>query len=182
MSDPRPRPQYGEYATPEQQAAARGQAAPPPTVVPEPNVPPPPYGAALDRHGPPTTERLAPRGDAPLSVALLALGLLNVLLQVFAPPDYASTIDSMYKSYGVSGTYQVTDLTATLAQVVTISYIVIYLVVLFVTVQLLRARRRAFWVPLVGGVLAAIVAGVCAGVLLYADPAFMAYLTSVSGG
>jgi hypothetical protein len=33
MTDPRPRPQYGEYATPEEQAKAMGSAAPAPTDV-----------------------------------------------------------------------------------------------------------------------------------------------------
>jgi hypothetical protein len=54
MTDDRPAPQYGEYATPQQQAAAMGREyvppPPPPTIAPNPTVAPP-QGAQAPQYG-----------------------------------------------------------------------------------------------------------------------------------
>nr|WP_262927701.1 DUF6264 family protein [Microbacterium sp. NIBRBAC000506063] len=75
MSDTRPRPQFGEYATPEQQRAAMG--LPPETVAPAPALAPEPVapsdGAAS---APPKPRR---RWDRFLTFALLAYGLITVI-------------------------------------------------------------------------------------------------------
>jgi hypothetical protein len=67
MTDPRPRPQYGEYATPEEQAKAMGIVAPSPTDAGSaPSDSPTPIVPAVDgAQKPPAYGESAPAGSAP---------------------------------------------------------------------------------------------------------------------
>jgi hypothetical protein len=67
MTDPRPRPQYGEYATPEEQAKAMGSGAPAPTDVGDavPDAAAPVIPVADVAHKLPAYGENAPAGSAP---------------------------------------------------------------------------------------------------------------------
>jgi hypothetical protein len=67
MTDPRPRPQYGEYATPEEQAKAMGSAAPAPSDVADaaPDAAAPVIPVADVAHKLPAYGENAPAGSAP---------------------------------------------------------------------------------------------------------------------
>ncbi|MCU1526126.1 MAG: hypothetical protein JWO18_3020 [Microbacteriaceae bacterium] len=168
MTDPRPRPQYGEYATPQEQAKAVGASAPhfghaiPPAS-------PPTYSA------PPAAKTTPRRWDLVLSTALLAYGLINVFSGFFQFSDLGRLIDGVYATQGV-GQFTPTSLSATLGIVINASNVVLWIATAFVTVRLLRRQKLAFYVPLIGGAVASIVAASCLMVLLFSDPAFSAYL------
>src|SRR5690606_17654611 len=86
--DPRPAPQYGEYATPEEQRARIRQpdpaAAPPPAAAVQPYAPHPP-------HARPTTDAARPTraADRIITFALLAYGLITVVTAVPQMLDFA---------------------------------------------------------------------------------------------
>jgi len=164
MTDERPRPQYGEYATPEQQRAAGGTP-----VAPQQPRPPAPQAPAAQPW----------RWDRILSILLLAYGLYSVITGVYQFRDLSGLLDQIYQLEGV-GTFTPTALSAALGIVIVVSQIVIYIATLLITMTLLRRRRLSFWVPLVGGALAGLVVTVCLLVLMGSDPAFIAYVGGMS--
>ncbi|CAN5251461.1 hypothetical protein BH09ACT3_BH09ACT3_12910 [soil metagenome] len=169
MTEERPRPQYGEYATPEQQRAAGG-APVPHGRAPEPTTPAP---------GPPSAVVQPRPWDRILSIALLAFGLYNVITGVVQFRDLGAMLNQVYELQGV-GSYTETALTAALGTVIVVSQVVIFLVTLTITMSLLRRAKLAFWVPLVGGALAGVIVMVSLLVLMGSDPAFIAYVNEMS--
>lgn len=170
MTDQRPRPQYGEYATPEQQAAAMGQ----PASQPAPQLPvtsaPPPY-----RQRPIAVVAPSRRWNVLASFLLLAWGLYSVISGLFQYSDLGGFIDQVYRMQGI-GRFTSTQLATTLGIVINVSNVVLYLLTVFLTIRLLRRGRPAFYVPLIGGIVAGIVGAVCLAVLMLGDPAFIAYV------
>jgi len=173
MTEERPRPQYGEYATPEQQRAAGGTP-----VVQTPT--PTPTAPVATTPAPALSPVAQPRRwDRILSIALLAFGLYNVITGVVQFRDLGAMLNQVYELQGV-GTYSETALTGALSTVIVVSQVVIYLVTLFVTMSLLRRGKLAFWVPLVGGALAGLIVTVSLLVLMGSDPSFIAYVNEMN--
>jgi len=140
MSDSRPAPRYGEYATPEEVAARRGI----PMDAPAPVEP----VAAAPR--PPVTG--ARRYDRPVTIALLLFGAIN-LVQYAAP---LLDFDTFLERATVGTPTEPIDFAeaARVGGYVLFGVsLVLLLVAGFVAVQLLRRGRIAFWVPLAAGVL-----------------------------
>lgn len=163
MSDPRPAPQYGEYATPEEVAALRGPAPAAPAATPDP-VPAPaaPPGSTWRRM------------DRPLTVAFIAFGVINLLQYAGAMLDFEYFLEVTTK-----GTFaEAIDFTEA-ARVGGVVLFLICLVLLLastaVAVLLLRRGRIAFWVPLVAGVLTAIAWVVVLGAILLQTPGALEY-------
>jgi hypothetical protein len=142
MPDTRPAPQYGEYATPEEVAALRGLPIEVPVVV----APSPAPGTAAPRSAVSGVRRY----DRPVTIALLLFGLINFVQYAGAMLDFDTFLELAtagtptasidfgepariggYLLFGVS--------------------LLLFLVAGFVSVQLLRRKRAAFWVPLVAG-------------------------------
>ena len=187
--DQRPKPQYGEYATPQEQAKAMGLTTPPSSHYPPPlnasptnapsqsvplaNVTPTPYGVPTARK----TSAAPRRWDLVLSVGLLAYGLLNIIAGFVQFSDLGQLINEIYAAQGI-GKFTPTSLSSSLGIVVNLANVVLWISALLITVRLLRRGKLAFYVPLIGGALASIVAAVCMVVLLLSDPAFAAYVSS----
>ena len=168
MTDPRPRPQYGEYASRDDQAKAAGHPAPsfaPPTVPPAAG----PTPAPSARAGTPR------RWDIVLSVALLAYGAVNVVAGFFQFADLGAVLEQVYTRMGI-GKYTPTPLAGTLGVVINVTSSVLFVLTALLTTRLLRRGRLAFYLPIIGGVLAWIVSFVCVAVLMFGDPAFTAYV------
>lgn len=171
----RPKPAYGEYATPEQQAAAMGKVyAPPPTTPPV--VAPPPTGQPVLVR--PQTDT---RWNVLISTVLLAWGLFNVISGFVRPLDFSALIQAGYTQQGI-GKFTATPLESKLDVVLNITNVVIFIVVLLLTYRRLRSGRPAAFIPLLGGVLAVLAIVVCFVILVQHDPAFIAYATTRSGG
>lgn len=166
MPDPRPAPQYGEYATPEEVAALRGAAPDPPATTTAPAVRTPPRtDAARSSSG--------RRWDRPITVALIAFGVINLVqyagplldfeyfLEVATHDTFAGSID-----FGASAR---------------IGGLVLFLLCLglllgsgALAVLRLRRGRIAFWVPLVAGALSALAWVVVLFVILLQTPGALA--------
>lgn len=184
----KPRPQYGEYASPQEQATAMGKSLPPisPVLMPHSGSPEEVASTRPDR-----THDLAPylpsvvkrsslkprRWDLYLTAALLAFAAWNVASQVFLAGDLSSVLSQFYTTQAI-GTYTPTALAGTLGIVLNVSTIVLFVVTVYITSRLLRHGRIAFYVPLVGGVIAGIIALVFIVILVAGDPAFISYVTA----
>ena len=180
MSDnDRPRPEYGEYATPQEQAKAiaKSQPLPPRAERPAPiaeyaaPVPPPNIGSP----GTPV-----PRGGSANRLATIFLLALGLVYLVGGSPSYLAlpaTLDTVYKQWGI-GSYAATSFASTIGIVVVVSQAVIWLIIAVIAIRRLRRGRSSWWVPLIGAVVTFVVTVILMAVVIMSDPAFTAYLTS----
>lgn len=181
----RPRPQYGEYATPQEQAKIIADSLPPvsPLLVPQAiaGVPNPPDASARVGTSPPASPGRRPRRwDLILSAALLGYATINVIAQLALRDTLATIATQFYLTQGI-GDYTPTALTTSLGDALNVITLALFVVTVLGTVWMLRRGRIAFWVPIAGGVLATIVALVFVVILLQSDPAFAAYLAKLRG-
>lgn len=146
MSDPRPAPQYGEYATPEEVAALRGTAVEPSAPAPSPRTAPPsdaPRGSTLRRM------------DRPITIALIAFGVLNLIQYAGPLLDFEYFLEVATK-----GTFAEAIDFGDAARIggVALFVLCLALVLASTAIAILRLRRGriAFWVPLVAGALSAV--------------------------
>lgn len=177
--DERPRPQYGEYATPEEQRAQ--------IQVPlDRNVEEPvPIAAGRDSHPNqhsheqiPATEHPRTPGrnaDRVATIALIGIGLINVVTTVPGLFDLSAVMNEAFKFAGLSG-YSGTSLTGQIGIALVVVYAVGWLASTWFSVMSLRAHRVSFWIPLVAGVVVTIIATACFLVLATGDSSFMEYI------
>ncbi len=192
MTDDRPRygerlpaPQYGEFATPqdEERAAAAAAARTPRALAgsPAPASPLPPASSLPPASPTPLwpARRKPRRWDLVVTSVLLGYAAVNVLAQLFSGSTLATVMTEFYRAQGI-GTYTPTALAQNLGTVLNVVTIVLLIVTVFATWWMMRRGRIAFWVPLVGGAVATIVALVFVAVLLQGDPAFISYMDGLS--
>ncbi|MEO7123741.1 MAG: DUF6264 family protein [Lacisediminihabitans sp.] len=193
MTDPRPRPQYGEYATPEEQARALGRPAPEahashdavraqhssPAALPhhEAVAVRPQDGAAPEGVGQVHARRRS--RDAVITVTLLAIGLVWVLLSIPSASDFVDTLDHTYALQGYTGHYGPVALASTIGLAINISSISLWGITCAVSIVVLRRHRRAFYIPIIGAVLAGIVVLSLTLVAMLNDPGLIAYVNSL---
>ncbi|GAA1056667.1 hypothetical protein GCM10017608_21360 [Agromyces luteolus] len=181
--DERPRPQYGEYA-PEgwswqppgddrTDAAASAPATPPPPPAATP-VGAPGSGAADGAARPPRTI------DRFFTILLLALGAIGAWNTSVSLQQLPGAIQGVYTDQGV-GTYSPQPWLPTLALIGTVFMLALYAAVLGWSIMRLRARRLAFWVPLVGGAVAFLATMVLTSIVFFTDPTFQSYLERMTG-
>ena len=197
----RPRPQYGEYATPQEQAKIIADSLPPVSalLVPAPAVPTPagsPASASPKARGSahrvpdaatrasanvavrPAAPRRPRRWDLILTALLLGYASVNVIGQLMARDMLSTIVTQFFVAQGI-GAYTPTALTTTLGNSLNVVTLTLFAVTVLVTTWMLRRGRVAFWVPIAGGVAATIVALVFVVILLQSDPAFTAYIAGV---
>ena len=166
MPDPRPAPQYGEYATPEEVAALRGTA-------PEPSAPPAAPTVRTPPRVDPPRDSAGRRWDRPITVALIAFGVLN-LFQYAAPLlDFEyfleiATRDTFAESIDFGDAARIGGL------VLFVLCLGLLLGSTAIAVLRLRRGRIAFWVPLVAGALSALAWVVVLFVILLQTPGALA--------
>ncbi|HWR85097.1 MAG TPA: DUF6264 family protein [Rhodoglobus sp.] len=154
MTDPRPRPQYGEYAD-----------------VP----PPPPQPVPAAEAAPAPTARPRRTWDVILTTALLLWGVADV---VTGFPQFARLGALVRQVAEVQGWPALTS-TETADQVgatLNVIRLVLLVVAIVVALLLIGRRRLAFWVPLAAGVLAMLVTVIGVVAVLLGDPGFTEFL------
>lgn len=181
--DDRPEPQYGVYATPEEQRA---------------RIQKPDATWSLDT-GESVTDAAVPAsgsnaGAAPAAVdpgrsraidriitfALLAYALVNVAVAALALLDFPQYAATVFEVMGIPGEFTNLDGGQTWGTAAAVALIIGYLITAWFSVRRTMAGKIAWWVPLVGAVVTHLVVGALAIVPLMSDPAFTAYLTSIS--
>ena len=168
----RPRPQYGEYATPEEQRARIQQPAPwQLEAVQAPEVEEPAAGGI-----PSPVEQAAPRRrpvDRIVTFALLAYGLVTVIQSFPAFLDYGAYAETLFSMLGIDA--EPTDVSAGRGWGIAAAVILAvgWLATAFFSVWSMRLGRLSWWIPLVGGVVFTGIAGTLMALPLVNDPAVM---------
>ncbi|MDM4763384.1 DUF6264 family protein [Galbitalea sp. SE-J8] len=192
----RERPEYGEYATPEEQAAAsgmtleefleRGRPRPRAAGAVE-DAPreatgvgarpvasaPPPYATA-------DAPRRSRRWDVLLTVVLIGMGTFSTINGIATYPDLPTTLASAYELYGYTGPVEPVGLARAVGIALAIIEPVVLLIAIAISVRRLRHGKVSFFVPLIAGVVVGIVAAALFATVVFSDPGFLGYLTSVS--
>jgi hypothetical protein len=197
MSEPRPRPQFGEYATPEEQRASiaepidaqRAEELGVAPVVPADHGPAQPTLREQTRHttdaAPVTTPapsagqatRRPVTGDRLATSILLGLGLVSFIVMMPGLLDLPGLIRPALVQMGVSG-YSSDGLASAMGVLALGLQIALWVGAIILSGRSLRAGRLTFWIPLVAGVAANIVVVICIAIAMGADPAFMEYVRS----
>lgn len=194
--DDRPRPQYGEYASPEEQRArirqpdatdallagqaldapATSASAPSATLAEQTRrTTSAPSTSALAR--PLTGWRLA---DRIITIGLLAYGLVNVIatsVQLFSFEQYANTILGLF---GVDQAFTNVAQGQLWGTVAGITMIVGWLLTATLTWRQLRRGRIAFWIPVAGALVVSIAVSIFITVPILNDPAFSELFNQVA--
>lgn len=194
----RPRPQYGEYATPDEQRAHIREPLPehlipPPAVGPDRSlegsaddrrldgghrVPGSTWGSAPAAHGSPMPVADARPALSPvhrfITLAMLAFGAVQVVSSAFSFFDYGRLMTQVFETWGVS--HEVADQPRSQAWGIALFAIMLvgYGITVWVSLRMIRANRVSWWVPLVGAVATWIILSIVLGVALAGDPAYQA--------
>jgi hypothetical protein len=171
MTDERPRPEYGEYATPQEQAEALGTTWSPPdpvTVITD------------EPGGPVEAAPPARQGDVFTTLALLALGLYNVLSLATAVIDLPGYLDTFVSQFHLTDGFHGSDAVRPLGWAAAVVLVVGFGLTAWTSVRRLRSGRLAFWVPLAGGAIVLTIVGVVLAIAMASDPALVEALQSGS--
>lgn len=171
-NDDRPRPQYGEYATPEEQRDAGGFV--PPTDLP-PTVAMPDAATAVDGRmaapRPPRPERRT--WDVFLTTALLAIGAYVTVASAGSFQQLAAVLRESYEQVGYEP-YTNDALANGLGAFLVVFQTVVWIAAAVASIASLRVGRITWWIPVVGGVVALVATIVVFSVAILGDPAFTA--------
>lgn len=170
--DDRPRPAYGEYATPEEQRARIQQ--------PEPVHMPPPTAPAVEAPVPVAAPRVSPF-DRIITVVLLAYGLYTVFSGIISLADFPAFADTWMKTTGIPGTFRPTAAAQAWAITGLVLFSAGWLAAALLSWRAIARGRRAWWIPVVAAIVSWIALVICLVVPLMADPAVAAWLRTQSG-
>lgn len=181
--DPRPRPAYGEYATPEEQRAAIREPAPETASVPSVSAAPIVEPARPARSGAARPARATTRAATPtraadriVTFALLAYGLFTVIGAVPQLWHFTELAQTALDLAGVDATFTNTAQGDIWGPVGAIVYILGWLVTAALSWVSVSRGRISWWIPLVGAIVTSLAVTVCLTIPLFGDPALIAGL------
>lgn len=183
-ADERPRPQYGEYAPegwtwtpPAGEPAPADEPAPPaapPAAQQRPApAPPPQYAAVPGVRQPGSVDRV-------VTIALLVLGAFGSVNTAVSLQMLPQQISLVYEQQGI-GAFTPAEWLPTLTMVGTVLQLALYAATLGWSILRLRARKTAFWVPILGGVLSIVLMMVLVSIVFLNDPTFVSYIEEMAG-
>jgi len=169
--DPRPRPQYGEYASPDEALAAARARDPwaPPSTPPVTSAPQQPAAAT----------RAPSRTDRSWTLVLLVLGGFFTAYAILTMTTLDVNFEQFYEVYGIEGSHQVTPVEPIAAGVVIVSHLALLVGSVILARRRLQAGRLAFWIPLAAGAIASVIFFVAFAAIVAADPNIMEYMNSI---
>ncbi|GAA1697049.1 hypothetical protein GCM10009808_13080 [Microbacterium sediminicola] len=179
VPEERPAPRYGVYATPEEQRARIQK----PDVTLSLDA-----GAAPDDAAVPSVVRAAPDAaaqersgsiDRIITFALLAYGLVNVVVAAFDLLDFATYADTVYAVIGIPDSFSDTGNAGMWGATAAVTLVVGFAVTAWFAVRAVLAHKRAWWIPLLGAVVTHIALGIVVMIPLMSDPAFTNYVASL---
>lgn len=175
MSDTRPTPEYGEYATPEEQAAAIGTV---PEAMQDITPQATPHAAV---ETPSSTLAPARRWDVIATVALVVFGAYVTFSSIPQYADLQATIEQVFAGYGYTGTYANPSLAHGVGIALNIVQPIGLLIAVVFSARRLRSGRISFWIPLSTGIIVGIVSLALMAVVFLSDPSFMAFFEKSMG-
>lgn len=187
-SDPRPRPQYGEYATPEEQRARIQQpdvtvaletgAAPAAAASPAPESTSTPTSTPTRDAAPDVIASRRRFFDRVLTIALLIYAVFSVATAIPALVDYNGYVQTLFEFMGVTEAPDPTFDGRAWGVAASLVLGVGLLLTAAVSWIMLQRGKITFWVPVVGGVVSNLISGALLMVPLLSDPALMGALLS----
>jgi len=183
--DERPRPQYGEYATPEEQRARishpdvthaidAGETIQPGAAAPVAHGLQAAPASALPQADVAGTRRPRPV-DRIIAIGLLGFGLVNVLFSVVSFFDLAEIIAQAMEIIGTEAEFTNTAAAELWGPIAAVVLAVGYGFTAVIALRSVRARRLSWWIPIVGAIITYIGVYACLLVPLVTDPAFLQY-------
>lgn len=119
--------------------------------------------------------RTAPPWDRSLTVALLVLGVINVTQTVAWARDLPEALQAGYDAQNI-GTFASTAAAAVAGPIVIAANVLAMVLAIGFAVPRIRAKRMAFWIPLVCAGIATGVTFALVMATVASDPAFVAYV------
>lgn len=182
------RPQYGEYATPEEQRARAG--LPPLESDAVASVPhDAPANASAPPHSPVSVRPAAAPAARPanpigrlITAVLLGMGLVNVLMSIPGFFDLSTTLSASMQMLGVEGEFTNFAAARTWGTVSAVVMMVGYAATVWLSFRRIKAGRSAWWIPLVGFVVTMLAVSACISVPMMGDPAFTQSLLTPPAG
>ncbi|MGA7147384.1 MAG: DUF6264 family protein [Microbacterium sp.] len=172
--DARPRPQYGEYASPEEQRARIQQPdvtwALETGVLAETTAPAAPAAPAAPLPVDATRAR-SRLIDRIVTFALLVYGLINVVSVVPALWGYVAYAQTMFDMLGVEATLSDPEAAKPWGMAAALVQICGWLITAALSWARMRRGRLSWWIPLVGGIVFTFISATLVLVPLMNDPA-----------
>lgn len=183
----RAKPEYGEYASKEEQAAAMERFGP----APRPEGVSSDTGAARQMASPRdggrderSTRPASARSDAVrpsagrivdriATVFMLSFGFVYVLSGFSTYLNFADSLQTMVHQMGL-GDYHPTSQTAGIGVAILVSQALVWLIAAVWSFRRILRSKTTWWVPLSAGVVTIVVSSILIGILLAADPALLA--------
>jgi len=165
------RPQYGEFATPEEQAAASGVPLAPAALAP------PVPGTAVRAAPPLGAPRQRPRWDSVLTPILLALGAYTVVTSFVDTAAIGEAFATTFRQFEF-GEFSSFDAAERMALVVAFVQLAAYVLTVFLSLRSIRQNRTTFAIPLVAGVVTTVVCALLLMSVVVNDPAYLTWVES----
>lgn len=170
------RPQYGEIATLEEQRKAAG--LPPLDETPHPAAAAPVREAAPSGAQAPVRPRPV---DRFVTIALLAYGLVNVVVTGMSYLDFPTAMNRMMSVLGVDGEFTNFAQGKVWGTVAAIVLAAGWSITAYFSIRRLRSGKASWWVPLAGAAVTLLAASICAAIPLMNDPAFIDFVAKTAG-
>ncbi|WP_194420070.1 DUF6264 family protein [Microbacterium abyssi] len=171
------RPQYGEYATPEEQRRLAG--LPPVDAVTEAPIATAAPAASAAEAAP--AQPAARPWDRIITIALLTYGVVNVFMTGMSYLDLPTMMNESMKILGIEGEFTNFAQGKVWGTVAAIVLVVGWVLTAWLSMRRLRSGKLTWWLPLAGAAATMLVASVCITIPMMNDPAFIAYLDGASG-
>jgi hypothetical protein len=118
--------------------------------------------------------------DVVLTTGLLLYAVFDVVTGFAQFADLPATLRQVYEQQGF-GRFTADELASTAGIAANIVRVSLLVIAIPISLALLARGRRAFWVPLAAGVLAALVVSGLMFAVVLTDPALAQYVTQQSG-
>ncbi|SEB35119.1 hypothetical protein SAMN04489806_0032 [Paramicrobacterium humi] len=181
--DERPRPQYGEYASPEEQRRAiRVPAAHNNEPVPVADHTPPHASVPAPARGgvDPIIAAARRRADRLATYLLLGVGLFSVLSTIPTLLQLPEVLTEVFTQFGIAAFTEVAY-ARTMAWVILVSQALLWVLALALSLRQIKRERMSWWIPFVIGVVANLVLLIGMSLVMIADPAFVQYVNQNAG-
>lgn len=166
-------PQYGEYATPEQQRAAIREPAEQSASVASAPVPTPQPHPRTVAHATTRAAQPSRTADRIVTFALLVYGLTTVIGAVPQLWNYAAFAQTWMDMAGIDETFTNIAQGDLWGRIGAAVFVFGWLLTAMFSWRSLLRRRLSWWIPLVGAIASFLIVTICLTVPLLGDPAIV---------
>ncbi|WP_382304911.1 DUF6264 family protein [Herbiconiux sp. UC225_62] len=191
MTDERPKPKYGELAPegwvwkPPQPAVPDADESASATPATAPSAPASasagrPPGAPAS--GAPEAQRPIATGDLIVTSVLLVIGLITTINSISSLLELPSIIQQVLDIQKLDVTYTATTAASLLGTIGAVVLALIYAAAVWLSVKALRARRRAYFIPIACAILSFMALFFVLMLAFFADGALINAIVETQGG